>query len=350
LAAALLAVALVAGGCTSGHVPDVDGARAVAARAIRELRANSPSQARYVEKLVADAEVATAGELASPRWRRDTGRAAAAWLRVVRAAREATRSQRTVVAQARANYLDLLHPVEIDLARARSEIRETGMGRREGAAMERAAVAISTAKRLASAGSYDQAVDKLRKAREDASVVHASWLGLHERFSDRRLRRQWRTIADAVVQESRDLQHFGIVVDKLKRELILYYRGLRMATFHAELGANGLKRKEFSGDRATPEGVYRIIEFKQGKRTGYYKALLLDYPNAEDRVRFDLGKRRGTIPRRAGIGGLIEIHGDGGAGADWTDGCVALSNEDMDVIFSRVRLGTPVAIVGTYGR
>lgn len=345
----LLAVVVVAA-CTGGHVPDVDGARAVAARAVKELRRTSPSQARYVEKLVAVAEVATAGELATPRWRRDTGRAAAAWLRVVLAAREATRSQRSITAQARTSFLELLHPVEIDLARARSEIRETGMGRREGAAMERAAVAVATSKRLAAAGSYDRAIDKLRKAREDASVVHKSWLRLHERFSSSRLRRQWRTIADAVVQESKDLQHFAIVVDKLQRELILYYRGLRMATFHAELGANGLKRKEFAGDRATPEGVYRVIEFKQGRRTKYYKALLLDYPNAEDRARFDLGKRRGTIPRRAGIGSLIEIHGDGGAGGDWTDGCIALSNQDMDVIFSRVRLGTPVAIVGTYGR
>jgi len=346
---ALLAV-LAAAGCGPGHVPDVDGARAAAARAVRELRATSPSQARYVERLVAAAETATAGELASPSWRRDTGRAAAAWLRALRAAREATHSQRSVAAQSRSRYRELLGPARNDVARARSEVRETGMGRREGAAMERAEVALATAERLAAAGVWDQAVDKLRKAREDVAVVHATWLGLHARFSDPALRRQWRGMADAVIAESRDRQSFAIVVDKLRRELILYYRGLRMASYHAELGANGLRRKEYSGDRATPEGIYRVVDLKQGKRTKYYKALLIDYPNADDRIRYQAGKRRGSIPRRAGIGSLIEIHGDGGTGEDWTDGCVALSNDNMDDVFARSRLGMPVAIVGTYAR
>jgi lipoprotein-anchoring transpeptidase ErfK/SrfK len=53
------------------------------------------------------------------------------------------------------------------------------------------------------------------------------------------------------------------------------------------------------------------------------------------------------VPDGTGPGSLIEIHGHGGTGRDWTDGCVALSNEDMDQLFSRVRVGTPVTIVGT---
>jgi L,D-peptidoglycan transpeptidase YkuD (ErfK/YbiS/YcfS/YnhG family) len=58
--------------------------------------------------------------------------------------------------------------------------------------------------------------------------------------------------------------------------------------------------------------------------------------------------KSGTVPRRAGIGSLIEIHGDGGQGRDWTDGCVALDNRDMDRVFARASVGTTVTIVGTF--
>ena len=75
---------------------------------------------------------------------------------------------------------------------------------------------------------------------------------------------------------------------------------------------------------------------------------MLDYPNAEDRARYELGRRTGQVPLRAGIGSLIEIHGEGGQGRDWTNGCVALSNRDMDKVFARARVGTPVTIVGTH--
>jgi len=56
--------------------------------------------------------------------------------------------------------------------------------------------------------------------------------------------------------------------------------------------------------------------------------------------------RKGNIPRR-GIGNLIEIHGDGGKGINWTDGCVALTNSDMDKLYGLVGVGTPVTIVGS---
>jgi murein L,D-transpeptidase YafK len=79
----------------------------------------------------------------------------------------------------------------------------------------------------------------------------------------------------------------------------------------------------------------------------YHKALLLDYPNADDRAEFALARRRGEMPMSAGIGGFIEIHGEGGRGRDWTRGCVALTNADMDELFARVPIGTPVTIVGS---
>jgi hypothetical protein len=339
----------VTAGCTADHVPDVEGTRRVTQCAIRELRTRSPRQAHYLERLVSDAETATAGELTAPPWRRTPGRAQAAWLRVVLAAREAVASQRSMVGQERAGYFGLLAHATPDIARARAEIRETGMGRREGAAMERANVSFAMAERLAAASHYQRASDKLRQASADIAIVHRAWLSLHARFSDARLRGEWAELAGAVVQESRDQASFAIVVDKLRRQLILYYRGLRMAAFEAELGANGLRQKEHAGDRATPEGLYRVVRMKEGRATKYYKALLVDYPNERDRARFEVMKRRGQIPPRAGIGGQIEIHGEGGQGNDWTDGCIALTNKNMDILFGRVKVGTPVAIVGTFG-
>ena len=107
--------------------------------------------------------------------------------------------------------------------------------------------------------------------------------------------------------------------------------------------------KRSQGDRATPEGRYRIVKKKDVGQSIYHRALLLDYPNAEDRKRFAAAMKRGEIPRASAIGGLIEIHGDGGRGQNWTDGCVALRNSDMDELFARVPVGTRVTIVGGDG-
>jgi lipoprotein-anchoring transpeptidase ErfK/SrfK len=330
-------------GCAEQPPPDVDGARRAVRIAIRLARPSAPQQARYLERLAADAEIATAAEIADPA---QAGRAQAAWLRTVVAARGIASSARSQRDAARHRYEVLYPAVDADMKRAAAEIREAGMGRREAAAMQRATGSVSTALRLAAAGQYGPAADKLEKAREMAAVVHASWKAVHSRFSDPNLIRQWRAWTDAGIAESR-LGHVVLVVDKLRRRLVVYQGGDRIVSFSAELGANGLQRKQHSGDRATPEGSYRVVERKQGRSTNFYKALLINYPNDEDRARYADGKRIGTIPRRAGIGGLIEIHGEGGEGRDWTDGCVALANQDMDWLFDRTPVGTLVVIVGT---
>jgi murein L,D-transpeptidase YafK len=91
------------------------------------------------------------------------------------------------------------------------------------------------------------------------------------------------------------------------------------------------------------------VKKKDRGQSRYHRALLLDYPNAADRERFAAAQRRGEIPRGARIGGLIEIHGDGGRGQNWTEGCVALANDDMDDLYARVGVGTRVTIVGGDG-
>jgi len=344
LCAAALGAGLLTSACGTPSPPDVDGARRVVRSAIALARPSAPQQARYLERLVADAEIATAAEIADPSQR---GRAQAAWLRTVIAARQVAFDVRAHRDVARQRYSVLLPVVQAHVARARAELREAGMGRREAAAMERAVTAFQTGVRLAGAGQYGPAADKLEKAREMTAVVHESFRAVHSRFQDARLLAMWRSWSESAIRESRLTGRTVIVVDKLKRRLNVYRGGERVVGFAAELGANGLQRKAHSGDRATPEGAYRVVDRKEGQRTNFYKALLIDYPNDEDRQRFASGKRIGTIPRRAGIGGLIEIHGEGGEGRDWTDGCVALTNQDMDWVYDRAPIGTLVVIVGT---
>jgi murein L,D-transpeptidase YafK len=113
------------------------------------------------------------------------------------------------------------------------------------------------------------------------------------------------------------------------------------------MGPNWIGDKRHRGDKATPEGRYYITKKKKGKDTIYYKALLINYPNDEDRKRYNDDVKRGILSAGQGIGGLIEIHGGGGKGAHWTEGCVALTNAEMDQIFDFVEVGTPVTIVGS---
>lgn len=346
----LLLVALIptALACGGREALDPGPARRAAQKAIKLARPTAPYQVRYLERLLADAEVIGAAEANAPWWRAEPERASIAWLRVARAAREISVSIRGLDRQARARYAQALVITRDDIARAAAELREAGMGRREAAAMARAGTSLGMATKLAEAGEYRRAADKLEGARELTQIIHQGWSTLHARFSDPHLLRQWREWAEMTIRESRETGEHVIIIDKLRRRLTLYWRGNLVLSVPAELGANGLRRKEHAGDSATPEGMYRIVQVKPERATKFYKALLINYPNDEDRVRFARGKRVGTIPYRAGIGSLIEIHGEGGQGKDWTDGCVALTNADMDRLFSHVRVGTAVTIVGTY--
>lgn len=134
-----------------------------------------------------------------------------------------------------------------------------------------------------------------------------------------------------------------IVVKKGQRKLYLYQQGELFKMFPVDLGGNPKGPKICQGDLRTPEGEYRVIEKKDRGQTKYYQAFLLNYPNDEDRVRYDLAVRNGHLPKDIGIGGLIEIHGEG-VGVDWTKGCIALINPHMRELFNQIPVGTPVRI------
>lgn len=159
--------------------------------------------------------------------------------------------------------------------------------------------------------------------------------------------KQWKTWTDRAIRDSRRTGGYSIIVDKFSRKLYVYHKGVKKMEFDAELGKNWVGDKRIRGDHATPEGMYKVAKKMDASKTKYHKAFLLDYPNAEDVAKFKSEISKGTLPATAKIGGLIEIHGNGGKGIDWTEGCVALTDKDMDVIYRIIPQGTPVTIVGS---
>ena len=157
---------------------------------------------------------------------------------------------------------------------------------------------------------------------------------------------RWKNLANDAIAASRGGNKV-ILVDKVAHILYVYQSGKSIRSYDVEFGPNWMAHKERAGDRATPEGNYHITSKKAGGGTGYHKAMLLDYPNAEDRAHFAQMKRQGLISRRTGIGNLIEIHGNGGRGFDWTSGCVGMRDRDIDDLYRVVGSGTRVTIVGS---
>ncbi len=158
---------------------------------------------------------------------------------------------------------------------------------------------------------------------------------------------KWKEMEEQTIHFSRKNKSYAIIVDKLARECTLYKDGKVVKKHTVELGANWIGDKNQQGDKSTPEGFYKIIVKKSNGQTRFYKALLLDYPNDEDKKRFRQNKKNGVVKPHANIGNLIEIHGDGGKGVDWTDGCIALKDADMDLLFKMCTIGTKVTIVGS---
>ncbi len=163
------------------------------------------------------------------------------------------------------------------------------------------------------------------------------------RFCDRKQVAQWRSWVDETIHESKSRSITAIVVDKVARDLTIYRDGSVLRDLPGGFGQERADRQALCRRPGHARGAYRII--KKVPRSRYYKALLINYPNDEDRRQFAQAKRRGLIPPRAGIGSLIEIHGGGDEGM--TYGCVSLDDRHMEEIFGIADVGTPVTIVGT---
>lgn len=194
---------------------------------------------------------------------------------------------------------------------------------------------------------YDKAEKKLEISFFEIKNIYSSIESYLKNFYNPKKLREWKNLYNEALNLSKEVN--VIVVIKDERVLKIIKDGKTIKTYIAEFGKNPLEKKLKSGDLATPEGRYKVVEKKGFKQTKYYLAILLNYPNEEDKRRFEEAKKNGLIPKNAKIGGLIEIHGDGGKGIDWTEGCVALENEDMKELYNLVSKGTPVYIIGSHG-
>jgi hypothetical protein len=153
----------------------------------------------------------------------------------------------------------------------------------------------------------------------------------------------WRDWINQTIDSSRITGKNAVIVDKAAHQLYVLRSGRIVDSFRCDLGHNSGHQKKQAGDGATPEGIYRASRINNNSK--FYRAILLNYPNAEDRARFEANLSSGAIPRTAKIGGLIEIHGHGRTGHDWTDGCVAIADSAMDKLLEAIPIGSTVTIV-----
>ena len=196
-------------------------------------------------------------------------------------------------------------------------------------------------------GHYGQSLDASERASHNLEVQAALLNRELGRYASRDRIAQWQRMAKETIEWSKRYQTAAIVISKAERSLVLYRNGRKVLSYPVRLGFNGIKEKRYQGDGATPEGRYRVTTKRGQGQTQFYRALLLDYPNQEDRRRFLVEKKTGNIPATRGIGGQIEIHGVENELMAQTLGCVMLENPQMAALFDRVDKGTRVTIVGT---
>lgn len=134
-----------------------------------------------------------------------------------------------------------------------------------------------------------------------------------------------------------------VVVDKSGEKLFLYSGETVLAEYTVSFGANPNGHKQKEGDERTPEGTY-VLDYKK-EDSAFYRAIHISYPNTEDKK---AAAARGEDP-----GGAIMIHGQRNwlgwlspitQRFNWTDGCIAVTNGEMDEIWNRVPVNTPIEI------
>jgi len=134
-----------------------------------------------------------------------------------------------------------------------------------------------------------------------------------------------------------------IVVEKVAHRMTLYAHGRALKSYTISIGSGGTEPKTRQGDELTPEGSYAIDA--RNAHSCCYRSLHISYPSAADRA---VARARGVKP-----GGDIMIHGlrnyTGFLGSlhrlmDWTNGCIAVTDDEMDELWRAVPDGTPIRI------
>ena len=195
-------------------------------------------------------------------------------------------------------------------------------------------------------GRYDRSLDASDQAAQNLAKQAAVLSSEFGRYADRDRISRWQQMAKDTIIWSRIHRTSAIVINKADRVLTLYRNGQKTLSYPVRLGLNGIREKRYQRDGATPEGRYRISSKRGQGQTQLYRALVLDYPNEDDRRGYQLGRKTGQIPPSRAIGGHIEIHGVENELMAQTLGCVMLDNPHMALLYDRVEKGTPVTIVG----
>ncbi|MDB2386830.1 L,D-transpeptidase family protein [Shewanella sp.] len=134
-----------------------------------------------------------------------------------------------------------------------------------------------------------------------------------------------------------------VVVTKSASSLSLLREGKIIKSYRIAMGDNPTGHKLTEGDQRTPEGRY-LLDYKKAD-SAYYRSIHISYPNDEDRLR---ANALGINP-----GGLIMIHGENPHSTlspieaqqyNWTDGCIAVTNVEMDELWRAIDAGTPIEI------
>jgi murein L,D-transpeptidase YafK len=129
-----------------------------------------------------------------------------------------------------------------------------------------------------------------------------------------------------------------VEVHKTDRRMYLLHHAEVLEAYDISLGFQPRGHKKFEGDGKTPEGAYFITH--RNPRSSYHLSLGISYPNRSDRA---YASTKGKSP-----GGDIFIHGFTGTKGnrgDWTAGCIAVRNHEMEDIYAMVRPGTPIVIL-----
>ena len=135
-----------------------------------------------------------------------------------------------------------------------------------------------------------------------------------------------------------------VTVDKSKRRLYLFANNTVIREFRIALGKQPIGHKLKEGDQRTPEGMYTLGHIMENSQ--FYRSIHIDYPNQNDQA---MANRLTLNP-----GGDIKIHGQKNGewrssrymqSFDWTNGCIALTNAEMDEFLTLVKEGTPIEIL-----
>ena len=129
-----------------------------------------------------------------------------------------------------------------------------------------------------------------------------------------------------------------VVVNKSQRRMMLLHHNRVLEDYRIKLGFAPVGHKAFEGDGRTPEGLYRIDRRNPNSR--FHLSVGIDYPNARD---IETARAMGKSP-----GGDIFIHGQKDPRQkeknDWTWGCIAVTNKEIEDVYAMVRDGTPILI------